>query len=152
MTNLERRNNVFKSLNETSNGVFSERVNSLTHYLYTSFWKYGGLDISECQCATKAGRIEINKNSGTITPSLKLVKCGGVEKSKSSAYLIVVDGKIAKIGGLSDGICGSSFGQYLSGITGNPSKRSVCGYFFMLKMCEEGHEVEIYHITSDKVG
>jgi hypothetical protein len=112
--------------------------------------KYKGVNINVFPDAIKAGEITIsdcsNNNSASIFPRLKAkwnVDC----PKTSSSYNIVVDNLVVKIGALKDGVKSDSFNQYLSGISGSPSRRSCGVYTFLAAMLKLGKKIDVYHVT-----
>lgn len=148
------RSVIISELNTLTNGELSTKVKNLEEHWLETFEKYGGEKISKFSKAIKAGDVILSDfssdNNESILPMLKAIWNEGVKK-KTSSYVIVVDGTIAKIGALKDGVKASSFSQYLSGITGSPSRRSCGVYTFLSTMLKNGHKVEIYHVTMDGV-
>lgn len=148
------RDVVINELNEISQGTLQEKAKVLDNYWLTSFEKYGGQEITTFPDAIKAGEITLSNfssnNSESVFPKLKAIWNENVTK-KTSSYLFVVDNKIAKIGGLKEGVKGNSFSQYLTGVSGSPSRRSCGGYTFLAAMLKNKHKVEIYHVTMDGV-
>lgn len=148
------RSVIISELNALTNGELSTKVKNLEEHWLETFEKYGGEKISKFSKAIKAGDVILSDfssdNNESILPMLKAIWNEDVKK-KTSSYVIVVDGTIAKIGALKDGVKASSFSQYLSGITGSPSRRSCGVYTFLSTMLKNGHKVEIYHVTMDGV-
>ena len=148
------RSLIISELNALTNGELSTKVKNLEEHWLETFEKYGGEKISKFSKAIKAGDVILSDfssdNNESILPMLKAIWNEDVKK-KTSSYVIVVDGTIAKIGALKDGVKASSFSQYLSGITGSPSRRSCGVYTFLSTMLKNGHKVEIYHVTMDGV-
>lgn len=148
------RSVIISELNALTNGELSTKVKNLEEHWLETFEKYGGEKISKFSKAIKAGDVILSDfssdNNESILPMLKAIWNEDVKK-KTSSYVIVIDGTIAKIGALKDGVKASSFSQYLSGITGSPSRRSCGVYTFLSTMLKNGHKVEIYHVTMDGV-
>ena len=154
MSKVSRRV-LISELDALAGGNLSNMESKLNQYWNEKFQSYGGLDITCFPNAVKAGSFKIseygNGNKDVIFPRLKASWDKGVESNKTSSYVITVDGVIAKIGALRSGVKGSSFGQYLSGVSGSPSRRSCGVYTFICAMLKSGKNVDVYHVTMDGV-
>lgn len=154
MSKVSRRT-LISELGVLAGGKLTEMEGNLNNYWANKWNDYGGLDISDFKDAKLAGKFEISEfsNSGQneVFPRLKVNWCNGVKPNKTSSYIITVDGKIAKIGALRKGVKGNSFAQYLSGVSGSPSRRSCGVYTFISAMLKGGKKVEVYHVTMDGV-
>lgn len=148
------RSVLIEELNDLSNGTLFEKIDDVDKYWSESFGKYGGEKITSFPDAKKAGEIVLSdfssKNTESALPRLKAIWNKDVAK-KTSSYVIVVDGIVVKIGALSKGVKDSSFSQYLSGVSGSPSRRSCAGYTFLSTMLKNGYKVEVYHVTMDGI-
>ena len=151
-TTTSSRDGLIRDLNLISGNKLNSIERNLNDYWMSAFNKYKGLSIDTFKGAVKAGEITISEpiseNTQINFPQLKSKWNGEISKTPSS-YIITVDGQIAKIGALKSGVKGSSFGQYLTGITGSPSRRSAGGYTFLYAMLANGKKVEVYHVTMD---
>lgn len=149
---LNSRGELIRDINLISGNKLNSIERNLNDHWVSAFNKYKGLSIDTFKGAVKAGEITISEpiseNTQTNFPQLKAKWNSGIPRT-SSSYIITVDGQIAKIGALKSGVKGSSFGQYLTGITGSPSRRSAGGYTFLYAMLANGKKVEVYHVTMD---
>ena len=147
------RSVLISELDALTNGTLSTIVKNLDNHWLETFKNYGGQKIDKYPDAIKAGEVLLSDfsegNIESVLPRLKTIWNENVERKRTSSYLIVVDGIIAKIGALKDGVKGSSFSQYLSGVSGSPSRRSCGIYTFLSTMLRNGHKIEIYHVTMD---
>lgn len=137
-------------LNFLSNHRLSIIENNISNCWNNLLNKHMGVNINAFPDAIKAGEITISEfssnNSTAIFPRLKATWDVNCPKT-SSSYIIVVDDIVVKIGALKDGVKGSSFSQYLSGISGSPSRRSCGVYTFLAAMLKLGKKIDIYHVT-----
>ena len=151
MSKVSRRD-VINELNAFSNYELPTIENNVNTRWKVMYGNYGGLKISQFPDAKKAGEITFsshsNENPKLLFPRLK-ASWGDDCPRTSSSYIITVDDVIVKIGALKDGVKGSSFSQYLSGISGSPSRRSCGVYTFLSAMLKEGKKIVIYHVTMD---
>jgi hypothetical protein len=112
------------------------------------------LHISQVTTATKVGEI-VAVTSETKKWEIKWEKkIDSILKDKSGrVYMIVVDGKIYKIGGSVDkkGILGTMGWYEKNAFTGGPSIRTHGIHLLIHRELENNKKVEIYMISSNKV-
>lgn len=147
------RKSLIDELNGLSNCTLGNMESEINKYWDEKFSEYPSLKINHFKGAVHAGEFSISdfKDNGkdTIFPRLSLKFDNDVKPRTTSSYCIVVDGHVAKIGALTKGVKDSSFAQYLSGISGSPSRRSCGVYTFINAMLKLGRKVEVYHVTMD---
>ena len=94
------RSVIISELNALTNGELSTKVKNLEEHWLETFEKYGGEKISKFSKAIKAGDVILSDfssdNNESILPMLKAIWNEDVKK-KTSSYVIVVDGTIAKM-------------------------------------------------------
>ena len=147
MTREEKREKMLLDFNEITNNTLSSKLENLFNYWEEVSNEYGGIDINNFPNAKKACELAI-PNENEILPILKPNWENNLTRT-TTCYLIVVDGVIKKIGSSGGGIKSQGVTMYFNCFSGTPSKRSSCGYTYLLGMLKNGHKVEFYYIDAD---
>ena len=118
------------------------------------FFEFCFMNINQVKTAVKVGEIILREDDSPnlIKPKWLNPKCPSLKDSIGRVYLLVINGKIFKIGGSA---CKGGIKKTISGYTdcmkGGPSDRSYILHYLIYRELKKSNIVEVFMITSPKV-